>query len=81
MRRASRGSDANRSRCPALAGPRLLGGGGLVDPVDGRAAQERSGAERAHEAGRRGGKAVSSVHHHAQVERRGGPGELLVRTT
>ena len=79
IRRASRNGDANRRR-PALAGLRLLRGGGLVDPASNPAAQECSGAERPREAGRRGGKAVSSMHDRAEVEGHGGAGELFVRT-
>jgi hypothetical protein len=59
---------ASRPRRPALAGLRLLGRGGLGEPIGRREAQGRSGAGRSRESGRRDGKARSSVHDRSEVD-------------
>jgi general stress protein YciG len=78
--RARRAGVGSRPRGPALAGLRLLGCGGLVEPVGGHDPEERSDADRTQEGGRRGGKAMSSVHDRSEVEADGGPGDLSDRT-
>jgi hypothetical protein len=52
-----RARGASRLRRAVLAGLRLLGYGGLVDPVSERDPEERSGAGRGCDDGRRGGNA------------------------
>jgi hypothetical protein len=62
-----------------LDGVRQWGGGRVGAVVGGRDPHGCSDAEHAREAGRRSGKAVSSVHDRSQAEAHDGPWELDVR--
>jgi hypothetical protein len=69
-----------RARRRAVAGLRLLGRGGVVEPVGDGDAQQRSGARRAGDGGRGGGKAMSCTHGRSEIEAGGGRAGLVVRT-